>query len=131
MNAILGLSNDGRLLFSARVLRLFAYGFLSVILALYLKQIGLLLTLSLVGDTVISLWITTNADRIVRQRMLITGAALMILAAVVFAATRNFYLLLLAATIGVISPSGNEVGPLMSNHRKKHNIQLECKIENL
>ena len=131
MNAILGLSNDGRLLFSARVLRLFAYGFLSVILALYLKQIGLLLTLSLVGDTVISLWITTNADRIVRQRMLITGAALMILAAVVFAATRNFYLLLLAATIGVISPSGNEVGPLMSNHRKKHNIQLECKRENL
>jgi MFS family permease len=138
MNAILGLSNDGRLLFSARILRLFAYGFLSVILALYLKQIGfsnvsigLLLTLTLVGDTVISLWITTNADRIGRQRMLIAGAALMILAAVIIATTRNFYLLLLAVTIGVISPSGNEVGPLMSNHRKKHNIQLECKIENL
>ena len=117
----LGLSTDGRILFSTRILRLFAYGFLSVILALYLSQlglsevnIGLLLTLTLLGDTAISLWITTNADRIGRQRMLIAGAALMILAAVIFAATRNFYLLLLAATIGVISPSGNEVGPFLS-----------------
>lgn len=117
----LGLSVDGRILFSTRVLRLFAYGFLSVILALYLSQlglsevnIGLLLTLTLLGDTVISLWITTHADRIGRRRMLIAGAVLMILAAAIFAITRNFYLLLLAATIGVISPSGNEVGPFLS-----------------
>lgn len=117
----LGLSRDGGILFSARILRLFAYGFLSVILALYLSQlglsevnIGLLLTLTLLGDTAISLWITTHADRLGRQRMLIAGAGLMILAAALFAATRNFYLLLLAATIGVISPSGNEVGPFLS-----------------
>lgn len=117
----LGLSTDGRILFGTRILRLFAYGFLSVILALYLSQlglsevnIGLLLTLTLLGDTAISLWITTHADRIGRQRMLIAGAALMILAAVTFAATRNFYLLLMAAMIGVISPSGNEVGPFLS-----------------
>ncbi len=117
----LGLTKDGYVLFGTRTLRLFAYGFLSVILALYLRElglsevhIGLLLTLTLLGDTAISLWITTHADRIGRQRMLIAGAALMILAAVAFAATRNFYLLLLAATIGVISPSGNEVGPFLS-----------------
>lgn len=112
---------DGRILFATRFLRLFAFGFLSVILALYLSQlglneinIGLLLTLTLLGDTAISLWITTQADRIGRQRMLIVGAGLMILAAALFAATRNFYLLLLAAMIGVISPSGNEVGPFLS-----------------
>jgi MFS family permease len=112
---------DTRILFSTRVLRLFGYGFLSVILALYLGQLGLsevrigiLLTLTLLGDTVISLWITTNADRIGRRRMLMAGAVLMVLAAVLFAVTRNFYLLLLAATIGVISPSGNEVGPFLS-----------------
>lgn len=117
----LGLSADGRLLFGTRILRLFGYGFLSVILALYLAQlgfsevsIGLLLTLTLLGDTVISLWITTRADSIGRRRMLIVGAALMSLAAAIFAATENFYLLLLAATIGVISPSGNEVGPFLS-----------------
>lgn len=100
---------------------MFAYGSLSVILALYLTQlglsevkIGLLLTFTLLGDTAISLWITTNADRVGRRWMLIAGALLMTLAAGLFTATRDFYVLLLAATIGVISPGGNEVGPFLS-----------------
>jgi MFS family permease len=115
------LTVDGRLLFTTRIARLFAYGFLSVVLVLYLAQagltegeIGLLLTLTLAGDTVVSLWITTSADRIGRRRMLILGAALMLFAGVLFALTRNFYLLLFTATVGVISPSGNEVGPFLS-----------------
>jgi MFS family permease len=112
---------DVRLLFATRTARLFAYGLLSVILVLYLAelglnegQIGLLLSITLVGDTVISLWITTNADRIGRRRMLVAGAALMILAGVSFALTRNFWVLILTAVIGVISPSGNEIGPFLS-----------------
>jgi MFS family permease len=119
---ILGtLTSDGRLLFTTRIARLFAYGFLSVVLVLYLQQvglkesqIGLLLTLTLIGDTLISLWITTAADRIGRRRMIIVGALLMIFAGVLFAITRDFVLLLIAATIGVISPSGYEVGPFLS-----------------
>jgi MFS family permease len=113
--------SDIRLLFATRIVRMFSYGLLAVILALYLaalglsdSQIGLLLTLTLLGDTFISLWITTRADRIGRKRMLLIGAALMILAGVLFTITRNFYLLLFAATIGVISPSGNEVGPFLA-----------------
>src|SRR5512139_3360965 len=97
MKTILDLSADGRILFSTRVLRLFAYGFLSVILALYLSQlglsevnIGLLLTLTLLGDTIISLWITTHADRIGRRRMLVVGERLMVIAGVLFAVTRSF-----------------------------------------
>ncbi len=115
------ISPDGRLLFSTRIARLFAYGFLSVVLALYLSaagfndpQIGLLLSLTLVGDTVISLWITTNADRIGRRKMLMIGAGLMIFAGILFILTQNYILLVIAATIGVISPSGNEVGPFLS-----------------
>jgi MFS family permease len=115
------LTPDGRWLFAARLTRLFAYGFLSVVLALYLSaaglaetQIGLLLTLTLIGDAVISLWITTHADRLGRRRMLMVGAALMLSAGLLFAATRNFALLVTAATLGVISPSGNEVGPFLS-----------------
>jgi MFS family permease len=46
--------------------------------------------------------------------MLIAGAGLMIFAGGLFALTNNFFLLLLAATIGVISPSGYEVGPFLS-----------------
>jgi MFS family permease len=109
------------LLFYTRSLRLFAYGFLSVILVLYLvevglseQEIGLLLTMTLLGDTGISLWISTRADRIGRKPMLIAGAALMLLGGLVFAVTSNFLLLLLAATIGVVSPSGNEVGPFQA-----------------
>ena len=115
------LTSDGRFLFLTRIVRLFAYGFLSVILVLYLAElglketeIGLLLTLILIGDTLISLWITTNADRIGRRRMLIIGAVLMVFAGVLFALTRNFIVLLIAATFGVISPSGYEVGPFLS-----------------
>jgi len=115
------LSADGHLLFATRVVRMFAYGFLAVVLMLYLvqvglseTQIGLLLTLTLLGDTFISLWITTTADRIGRGRMLMVGAVLMVFAGILFALTGNFILLLIAATIGVISPGGNEVGPFLS-----------------
>lgn len=115
------MKRDGYLLFSTRITRLFTYGFLSVVLVLYLAQvglsevqIGLLLTLTLVGDTVISLWITTNADRLGRRRMLMVGAGLMLFAGILFAFSRNFVFLLIAATIGVISPSGYEVGPFLA-----------------
>ena len=121
MNIFRSLTSDGILLFNTRIIRLFAYGFLSVSLVLYLAQlglsetrIGLLLTFTLAGDTVISLWITTTADRIGRKRMLVAGSLLMVFAGVLFVLTRDFLLLLLAATIGVISPSGYEAGPFLS-----------------
>ena len=116
-----GLTTDGRVLFTTRFLRLFAYGLLSVVLVLYLAEIGyspaaigLLLSLTLGGDTVISLLLTTRADRVGRRRMLMLGALLMVFAAGLFVASRSFAVLLLAATLGVISPSGGEVGPFLS-----------------
>jgi MFS family permease len=115
------LSLDGRLLFATRAARMFSYGFLSVVLVLYLAglgfsegRIGLLLTLTLVGDVLVSLWITLHADRLGRRRMLILGAALMVAAGVPFALSGDFTVLVLAATFGVISPSGNEVGPFLA-----------------
>src|SRR5438874_4773357 len=73
----------------------------------------MLVPLTLAGDTIVSLFLTTRADRIGRRRMLIVGAALMAAAGLVFASTSNFWLLVVAGTIGVISPSGNEVGPFL------------------
>ncbi len=116
-----GLDRDGRLLFTMRTLRMFGYGFLAVVLVLYLDAlgldaltIGLVLTLTLVGDTVISLWLTTHADRIGRRRVLVVGALLMVVAGVSFVLTDWVPLLILAATIGVLSPTGNEVGPFLA-----------------
>jgi MFS family permease len=115
------LSGDASVLFLSRFARLFAYGSLSVILVFYLvslglteAQVGLLLTLTLSGDLVISLFLTTRADRFGRRRMLILGAVLMAAAGVAFASTKNLLFLLVAGTIGVVSPSGNEVGPFLS-----------------
>ncbi len=109
------------LLFATRIIRLFCYGFLSVVLALYLaetgfdeKMIGLLFTLTLAGDAGITLWLTTHADQFGRRKTLLVGALLMVGAGAVFVITNNIILLMAAAIIGVISPSGNEIGPFLS-----------------
>ncbi|TKB23917.1 MFS transporter [Desulfopila sp. IMCC35006] len=113
--------SDTAILFSARTTRLFAYGFVSVVLVLYLAETGLsplgigtLLSATLAGDIVVSLWITMIADRMGRKKMLLLGSLLMILGGVVFVLTQNPVLLTLAAIIGIISPSGNEIGPFLS-----------------
>jgi MFS family permease len=115
------MNRDIMILFVTRGVRLFAYGFLSVVLALYLdavglskREIGLLFTLALVGDAVLSFYITTSADRIGRRRMLVAGAVLMAAGGAAFAFTTSALVLMIVATIGVFSPSGHEVGPFLS-----------------
>src|SRR6185369_8887183 len=119
-STVASLTRNARLLFLTRFVRLFAYGSLSVVLVLYLSSLGLstsqtgiLLTMTLLGDTAVSLALTTQADRFGRRRTLVIGAILMATAGVVFATTSSLWLLFLAGTIGVISPSGNEVGPFL------------------
>jgi MFS family permease len=118
---VLFLTEDGRLLFLTRFTRLFAYGALAVVLVFYVTQLGLtdsqaglLLTCTLLGDMVISLWLTTRADRFGRRRTLIIGALLMAGAGLAFASVKSAWALMIAGTIGVISPSGNEVGPFLA-----------------
>src|SRR3954469_7340361 len=110
--ALRTLTPDGRLLFATRMVRMFAYGALSVVLVLYLTQlalderhVGLLLTATLIGDAAVSLVVTLVADRVGRRLMLCIGAGLMIFAGVIFALTDNLLLLTLAAVIGTLSPS--------------------------
>ena len=114
------LDADGRLLFATRFVRMFAYGALSVVLVLYLvslgmneAQTGVLLTSTLLGDTLVSLYLTTQADRFGRRRMLIIGALLMAAAGIFFAFTSRMLFLVIAGTVGVLSPSGQEVGPFL------------------
>ena len=109
------------LLFAARIFRLFAYGFLGLVLVLYLRalgyaeaRVGVLLAFTLLGDAAISLTITTRADRLGRRRMLLLGAGLMVFGGAGMAVLDNFWLLLGAAIIGVLSPSGNEIGPFLA-----------------
>jgi MFS family permease len=115
------LSRDGWLLFATCGVRSLAYGFLSVILGLYLDAIGLsataigwVFTAALAGGAVMTMIITAIADSFGRKLLLIVGALLMALAGWVFAVSDNSTLLTIAAIFGTISPSGKEVGPFLS-----------------
>lgn len=115
------LSHDGWLLFVSCAIRSFAYGFLSVILGVYLDDMGLsataigsIFTAALAGGAAMTLLITTLADSIGRKLLLIVGALLMALAGSVFALSDNPIWLTAAAVIGTISPSGKDVGPFLS-----------------
>ena len=104
-------SVDTKLLCIQRFVRLFAYGGSTLILVAYLSalghsstKIGLFMTLPLIGDTLISFVLTLFADALGRKAVLALGAGLMAAAGAMFALFGNYYVLLLAAIIGVISP---------------------------
>ncbi|PYH43488.1 putative MFS transporter [Aspergillus saccharolyticus JOP 1030-1] len=109
---------DVKLLCAQRFVRLFAYGTSTLILVSYLSalaipddRIGLFMMLTLVGDVVISFLLTLFADAMGRRAVLALGSALMAGSGVVFGLGAGFWGLLAAAVLGVISPSGNEIGP--------------------
>ena len=115
------LSRDGWLLFATCGVRSFAYGFLSVILGLYLDaqglsvaSIGWIFTAALAGGAVMTIVITAVADSFGRRFLLIIGAVLMAVAGWAFAISDNPIVLTIAAIFGTISPSGKEVGPFLS-----------------
>ena len=115
------LSKDGRLIIVARIVRAFAYGFLSVILAIYLKLIGfndlligLILTSTLLNSVVFTLVASFYADRIGRRKMLIAYAVLMSISGAIFFATSNYIALITAAFIGTINVTGTETGAFLS-----------------
>jgi MFS family permease len=121
IQSLYSLTRDGRWLFATRMVRMFAYGLIAIVLGLYLArvgfndtQVGLILSVTLLGDAAVSLPITVIADRVGRRRMLLVGSGLMIFAGLVFAFTTNVVFLVIAAIIGTISPSGNEVGPFLA-----------------
>ena len=104
-------SRDTKLLCLQRFTRLFAYGASTLILALYLSslgssdaRIGLFMTLTLLGDVVISFLLTLVADGLGRRRILVLGAALMSASGVIFAISGNYWILVAASIFGVISP---------------------------
>ncbi len=115
------LSKDGKLLLTARILRMFGYGFLSVVLAIYLKLlgfndilIGLLLGATLVNSVVFTLIASIFADKIGRRKTLIVYAILMSASGTVFVLTENYFALFLAALIGTINVTGSETGAFLS-----------------
>ena len=115
------LSKDGKLLLAARTIRTFAYGFLSVVLAIYLKllgfddlHIGLILTVTLANSVIFTLIASFYADKLGRRKILILYAALMSLSGGIFFVTTNYLAFIAAAFIGTINVTGTETGAFLS-----------------
>lgn len=62
------------------------------------------MTLTLLGDVLISFLLTLVADGLGRRRILILGAALMSASGAIFALSGNYWVLVIASIVGVISP---------------------------
>ncbi|KAI5361508.1 Putative major facilitator superfamily, MFS transporter superfamily [Septoria linicola] len=109
------------LIILARSLRMLAYGTNALILALFFselgfsdRRIGVFMTLTLVGDVFLGTFLTLVADRFGRRKILFGGSILMVFTGAIFAAFENFWILLFAAVIGVVSATGGDFGPFRS-----------------
>lgn len=115
------LERDAQLCIVTKMMRMFSFGFLAVMLVIYLvnlkfgiQDIGLMFTLTLLGDAILSLVLTTNADFLGRKYTLLIGSTIAIVTSLVFVASSSYWVLVTAAIVGVISPSGSEVGPFLA-----------------
>ena len=115
------LTRDGRLLLAAKLVRSFAYGFLSVILAIYLDLIGfegfligLILTATLINSVIFTLIASFYADKIGRRKFLLLYAALMSVSGFIFTVSENYIALIIAAFIGTINITGAESGAFLT-----------------
>ena len=115
------ISADGKLLLYARIVRTFAYGFLSVILAIYLKLIGLddiligiILSITLINSVIFTLFASFYADRIGRRNTLLLYTIMMSISGAIFFVTENPLALIIAALIGTLNITGSETSAFLS-----------------
>ena len=107
-----------QLIFAGRALRSFAFGWLSVFLALFLAgkglgagEIGLVFTATMVEDAILTLFLSTMAARWGPARVMAATAPLIALGGLLLATAESRWLLLAGAVLGTLSPNGQEAGP--------------------
>jgi len=100
-------SRDGRLVFVAKTARTFCYGFLGVLFPVYLAergmdapQIGMAVTLTLLASAAMTFAIRRPAERYGARAALFAQAGLIVVSAVVFLATEQPWLIVVAAMVG-------------------------------
>lgn len=139
IEAIIATGRNAYLVILARACRMFAFGANALILGELLfadsqrtlrsdntsaiffneaqfsdSRIGLFMTLTLLGDVVLGTYLTLIADRVGRRNVLLGGSVLMACSGIIFALFENFWILLIAAIVGVVSVTGGDFGPFRS-----------------
>jgi MFS family permease len=115
------LTRDGKLILAARGVRTFGYGFLSIVLFIYLHAVGfsdflsgLVIALILASGALFTFVGGLYADRVGRKKFLILFSILMASSGLIYAFSTNYLLLIIGALVGTLSPTGAEVGPFLS-----------------
>lgn len=109
---------DAWLIILSRTCRMLAYGAASTFIALFFSalefsetRIGLFFTFTMLGDVLLTIGLTLVADRLGRRKTLLLGSGMMMVSGLAFVYAENYWLLLGAAVVGVISVSGGDFGP--------------------
>jgi MFS family permease len=105
-----------RRVLTARGLRAFSDGYVSLLLPVYLItlgftpfQVGVIATGTLLGSAALSLIVGLHAHRVGYRTLLLAAAALMAATGFAFAAVRDFWPLLVIAVVGTLNPSSGDV----------------------
>ena len=115
------MGRDARLVLLAKSVRTFCYGFLGVLLPVYLTELGLeargvgmAVTLTLLASTAMTFAIRWPAERFGPRLALVAQSALIVVSALTFLSTRQPWLVVVAAMIGNLAVSTGETGPFLA-----------------
>ena len=115
------IDRDGQLILLEKAVRTVPYGFLGVIYAVYLAQlgvdpflIGVVLTLTVVSSALYTFIISFLADRIGRRKTLVFFALMDVVAAGLLLSSTTWWAPALAGIVGNMTVGAGEVGPFLS-----------------
>ncbi|MGC2203949.1 MAG: MFS transporter, partial [Stellaceae bacterium] len=110
-----GASADAVRVLAARGVRAFGDGFVALLLPIYLVElgfsafaIGAIVTSTLIGTALLTLWVGWVANRYSRRLLLLTAAVLMTVTGAGFAAITDFWPLLVIAFVGTVNPTSGD-----------------------
>src|SRR5436190_20402949 len=110
-----GASADALRVLAARGVRAFGDGFVALLVPIYLLElgfsalaIGAIVTSTLIGTALLTLWAGMVANRYSVRRLLLAAALLMAATGAAFARTTAFWPLLLIAFVGTMNPTSGD-----------------------
>ncbi|APV48560.1 MFS transporter [Betaproteobacteria bacterium GR16-43] len=105
-----------RRLLAAKGMRAFGDGFVSLLLPLYLLElgftpldVGIIATATLLGSGLLTLWVGLRAHRYHYRTLLLAATVLMAATGLAFASFTAFWPLLVIAIVGTLNPSSGDV----------------------
>ncbi|HEU4369464.1 MAG TPA: MFS transporter [Methylomirabilota bacterium] len=108
-------------IFVAKGIRTFCYGYLGILLPLYLASLGLsatgvgaFVTITLVASAALTWAVRAPAERLGARTTLVALALLSVVAAGLLLATRDPWLVVVAAMLGNVAVGAGETGPFLS-----------------